>query len=501
MKENTVKQKNITDEINIFFKNNIKIIAICSIIVFIINIVDIVTIKYGIDSEHAAILGTKEMFKLSGRYGLYILNQLFPIGSYQVISQILGIIILVISSLMIINKYNFNNSEKILFTILFITYPSIAFMQYYYFQSFYIFFSIFLTVLSYKLLEMKYISSKCLGIIMLFFSLSVFQGNIAVFLAVMMINVILNYLLLNNSFKESIKEIIKTTVILITATIIYFIIQYIVIHFIWNTNDEYHINMIAYTSKNIIDVFGNVLTTIWRIMVSHSPNWEYSAYKYVTIMMFVSLLYYIIHNKNLQKSMIIITYTILFILAIFSLEILLGTWIGSRIDIAVGLYGAMVILVIYHLVNIKYIKNVIFISGILIILTHSVYIIKYQTAYYLTYKQDVITASIILKDLYEECPEIYNKEYKLLTYGKIDNKTYDLLQGKENFGLSQFAFPFEEYRTDYIINFLKLAGLPRHITSSKSSDELKIIADNMPEYPNKGYIKKHDDIVIINLRK
>ena len=272
-------------------------------------------------------------------------------------------------------------------------------------------------------------------------------------------------------------------------------------HFIWNTNDEYHINMISYTSKNIIDVLGNVLTTIWRIMVGHSSNWEYSAYKYITIILFISLLYYIIYNKNLQKSLIIITYIILFILAIFSLEILIGTWIGSRVDIAVGFYGAIVILILYNLVNTKYMKNIISIIGILIIVNHSVYIIKYQTAYYLTYKQDVITASNILKDLYEECPEIYNKEYKLLTYGKIDNKTYDLLQGKENFGLSQFAFPFEEYRTDYILNFLKLVGLPRHITSSKSSDELKNISDNMPEYPNKGYIKKHDDIVIINLRK
>ena len=44
MKENTVKQKNITDEIHIFFKNNIKIIAIYSIIVFIINIIEFITI-------------------------------------------------------------------------------------------------------------------------------------------------------------------------------------------------------------------------------------------------------------------------------------------------------------------------------------------------------------------------------------------------------------------------------------------------------------------------
>lgn len=501
MNAKIIKLENISENTQIFFKNNSKIIAICAIIVFAINIVDIVTIKYGIDSEHAAILGTQEMFKLSGRFGLYILNILFPIGSYQIISQILGLLSLILTCLIIINSYNFNNKEKTLFTLLFVTYPSIAFMQYYYFQSFYIFLSVLLTVIAYKLVKTNNIIGNILSVIILTFSLSIFQGNIAVFLAVMMINIILDYLLINKSFKKSIKEIIKTTVILVIATIIYFTIQYTVMHFIWNTNDEYHINMISYTSKNIIDVLGNVLTTIWRIMVGHSSNWEYSAYKYITIILFISLLYYIIYNKNLQKSLIIIIYIILFILAIFSLEILIGTWIGSRVDIAVGFYGAIVILILYNLVNTKYMKNIISIIGILIIVNHSVYIIKYQTAYYLTYKQDVITASNILKDLYEECPEIYNKEYKLLTYGKIDNKTYDLLQGKENFGLSQFAFPFEEYRTDYILNFLKLVGLPRHITSSKSSDELKNISDNMPEYPNKGYIKKHDDIVIINLRK
>ena len=254
MNAKIIKLENISENTQIFFKNNSKIIAICAIIVFAINIVDIVTIKYGIDSEHAAILGTQEMFKLSGRFGLYILNILFPIGSYQIISQILGLLSLILTCLIIINSYNFNNKEKTLFTLLFVTYPSIAFMQYYYFQSFYIFLSVLLTVIAYKLVKTNNIIGNILSVIILTFSLSIFQGNIAVFLAVMMINIILDYLLINKSFKKSIKEIIKTTVILVIATIIYFTIQYTVMHFIWNTNDEYHINMISYTSKNIIDV-------------------------------------------------------------------------------------------------------------------------------------------------------------------------------------------------------------------------------------------------------
>lgn len=44
MKENTNKLEKMAEEINIFFKKNIKTIVIYSIIVFIINIVEFITI-------------------------------------------------------------------------------------------------------------------------------------------------------------------------------------------------------------------------------------------------------------------------------------------------------------------------------------------------------------------------------------------------------------------------------------------------------------------------
>lgn len=65
---------------------NYSVIIIATTICILINAVDIFTIKYGIDSEHATVLGLEEMFKISGRIGLYILSIIFPMGSYQIIS-------------------------------------------------------------------------------------------------------------------------------------------------------------------------------------------------------------------------------------------------------------------------------------------------------------------------------------------------------------------------------------------------------------------------------
>ena len=189
--------------------------------------------------------------------------------------------------------------------------------------------------------------------------------------------------------------------------------------------------MIAYGRDDFIEILGNIFTIIWRIMVGHHSHWDFSAYKYITIIMLISLVYYIIKSKSLKKSITIILYLCLFLASVFSMIILMGTWIGSRVDLSVGFYGATIILILYNSVKNKNIKKLLLVFGIFVILYHGSFIVKYQTAYYLTYKQDVITASNILKDLYEEYPEIYNKEYKLLTYGKIDNKTYDLLQGKK----------------------------------------------------------------------
>lgn len=502
MKKNTIKLENTVEKINIFFKNNSKIIVICSVIVLIINIVDIVTIKFGIDSEHTAILGTHEMFKLSGRFGLYILNILFPIGSYQIISQILGLLCLIITGLIIINNYNFNNIEKILFTLLFVTYPSAAYMQYYYFQSFYIFFSILLTVISYKLLDSPSIIYRIFSILILTFSISVFQANVAIFLSVMAIDLILQHLNLGGGLKNNLKKLCKTTTIAGLSTILYFIIQNIILKYLWYTNDEYHRSMIAYGRDDFIEILGNIFTIIWRIMVGHHSHWDFSAYKYITIIMLISLVYYIIKSKSLKKSITIILYLCLFLASVFSMIILMGTWIGSRIDLSVGFYGATIILILYNSVKNKNIKKLLLVFGIFVILYHGSFIVKYQTASYMIYTQDKNTAVIILNDLYKNFPEIYKTNYKIITYGKIDNNDLDLIQGDGVFDLSSpFAFPFKEYRPNYIVNFLKIMGLPSHINTASNNDVLEEIAHHMPHYPKNGYIGIYNDIIIINLQE
>lgn len=412
---------------------------------------------------------------------------------------------LVLAAYIIIEKYKFSKVEQVLFIVLFITYPSAAYMQYYYFQSFYVFFSILLTVISYRLLDSPSIIYRILSILLLTFSISVFQANVAIFLSVMAIDLILQHLNLGGGrgeLKNNLKKLCKTTTIAGLSTILYFITQNIILKYIWHTNDEYHRSMIAYGRNDFIEILGNIFTIIWRIMVGHHSHWDFSAYKYITIIMLISLVYYIIKSKSLKKSITIVLYLCLFIASVFSMIILMGTWIGSRIDLSVGFYGATIILILYNSVKNKNLKKLLLAFGIFIVLYHGSFIVKYQTASYMIYTQDKITAAIILNDLYKNFPEINKTNYKIITYGKIENNDLDLIQGDGVFDLSSpFSFPFKEHRPNYIVNFLKIMGLPSHIKTVKNNDILEEIAHRMPHYPSNGYMGIYNDIIIINLQE
>lgn len=149
--------QNYLDNINLekikqFFIQN-KLIIITGIFAgILINSVDIFNYKFGIDSE-GYIKNNFAGFNEQQRYGSYLLMLAFPFLKYHTISQIVGIIFLVFAGLLTISRHNISNTAKMLFVLLFISYPNFAFLQYFFFQSAFNFIAVFLAVVSYRLIE------------------------------------------------------------------------------------------------------------------------------------------------------------------------------------------------------------------------------------------------------------------------------------------------------------------------------------------------------------
>ena len=136
---NAVKNINFKVDYNIydFIIKYKTIILITFFIGIIVNAVDVFTIKFGIDSELHAIENSPQIYFDTQRYGSWILYYLFPFARYHIISQLIGIFALTMAALLTISRHNISNNAKLLFMLLFVTYPNFAFLQYFYFQSIY----------------------------------------------------------------------------------------------------------------------------------------------------------------------------------------------------------------------------------------------------------------------------------------------------------------------------------------------------------------------------
>lgn len=200
----------------------------------LINAVDIFTFKFGIDAENYSFLGDKSQYLYTNRLGNYVLYYLFPFARYQIVSQLIGIIALSLAGLLTISRHNIPNNYKLLFVLLFITFPNFTFLQYFYFQSAYNFIGLLFVVIAYRIIEKnRNIFLYILAISLLFVGITSYQSNLAVFLTVMMINIILDFIN-DKNHKKAFISMIKPVIILSIPMIIY------LIYFTFTERSKYH---------------------------------------------------------------------------------------------------------------------------------------------------------------------------------------------------------------------------------------------------------------------
>lgn len=457
-----------------------------------VNAVDVFTVKFGIDSEAYAIENSPQIYYDTQRYGSWILYYLFPFARYHIISQLIGIFALTMAALLTISRHNISNNAKLLFMLLFVTYPNFAFLQYFYFQSAYNFIGLLFTVIAYRLVEKNNIVAYITAVVLLFIGVSSYQANIAVYLTAMMINTILDFIN-NKDFQDSIKKIIIETIFIIIPVFIY----YIFIKITHTGIDSYHNDFIGY-NQGFIKGIGYALTNIWRVLSSNGFQGEHTANILITVIVILFLLYYIKQYRFFKENIKFICLVFLFLLAIFSLNIVFGSALPIRAKLSVAYYPAFIVLLIFILNKNKKIHMIIVLLTILIIGYHTTYIVQYQTSYYLLYKQDKVLANDLAGKIYNKYPDVYYGKHKITFTGQINKQPkHPLISGKDVFIASFFSW--DNGNSGRMLAFMKLFGFPMDITLGKITDEMKKEIKKMPSYPSNDCINLIDNTIIVKL--
>lgn len=478
----------------IYIGNNFKeflfkyryILLLSFVIGLLINSVDIFTFKFGIDCESVPY---EHQYK-NGRYGSLILFWLFPFLTNQIISQLIGLIALIFASLLMVSKYQFSNTIKLIFIITIISSIYIPELQYFFFQSSYNFIGFLFCVIAFRLIENnKNIIYHILAIILLFIGITSYQSNISVYLSTLMICIILDFIN-NKEIKASIYKIIKAAVILLITLLIY----YIVIKLLTGEINKYHANFISwlYPNADYKYIIRNLIKFIFK-----NEIWS-------IFFLIVSVLYAVFEFKNIKERTFFILLSFLFILSVFAFHILMGNEMQMRTRTQLAILPAFLFLLLYTFKN-----NFLFKILVITLCIFNFFInieknIQFHTAYKVTYEQDKITASKIFDLIYTKYPEIYNNKYYITFYGKLTYNNHIFRQSNPG-----SFFNWDNGNPLRMYMLLRILGLPDNIMMSgmidhnynlyNTPDEVKDIINKMPAYPHPDCVYLYKDTVIVKL--
>lgn len=463
---------------NFFFKYRY-VLLISFIVGIIINSIGIFTFKFGVDSE---IVPYTSHFNRA-RYGSLILYKLFPFLTYNIVSQLVGIISLIFASLLMISKYNISNTAKTLFIIMFISCSYFARLQYFFYQSAYNFIGILLVVTAFRLIENnKNIILHLLAVFFLYTGISFYQSNFSVFLSVMMLNIILNFIN-DRDIKKSISLFLKSILLLLLTLIVYYISIKLI------STKLYSIGYLLWIRNNVD--YNYIIRMLFNFIL-YKNIWFY-------IYTFIIIIYVIFKFNTKKERIFFILLSILLFLAVYSLNILMGNIMLGRSRTPLAILPAFTFLLFYIFKNNSILKTIVIILSFIPIIYNTNNVVKYQISNILQYEQDQMTASTLIDIIYAKYPDIIKGKYKLTFYGRIATSKHPL----KPYNTSFFRSPGR------ILSFMKIMGLPHtvkdsdlimlNINLSNAPDDLKQLIKNMPSYPSPDCAQLYKDTVIVKL--
>ena len=217
------------------------------------------------------------------------------------------------------------------------------------------------------------------------------------------------------------------------------------------------------------------------------------------IMPVLSLMIFI----TMYALLFFIVLAVLFILAVFSFNILMGNIMPLRGRTQLAVLPAFTFLLIYNFKNYAVLKFLVITACIINFSINSSINVQEQTANKVGYEQDRMTVSKIFDLIYTKYPEIYKDKYNIVFYGTLPRNNHVLKNSSDYMKVSFFT---HSARTRWL---LSISGLPDNIKHGNiiiwthglknAPEEVKKIIKEMPVYPHSDCVYKYDNTIIVKL--
>lgn len=478
-----------------FFKRNKIFLLFSTLILLFIYSSAIFYYKIGIDTELMINLSWYADFQWSkGRYGYYILDNIFPFFKINPISYISFIILTVTSFAIYFDKYKISLFAKIIFVVLYLSSVKYLYSQYFSYTLWTGGFVLLTQVLVIRLLKHTGYNYKyfIIPIILLTFHTSMYQVNALLFIMLVALDSIIEYLENNQSIKAIILNMIQVIIISIVSICLYFFIVYIE----RGSFSIYGTNMLALN----LELYDRIALYINKFIKIFNGGIRYIdlSFKIMGILLIISYIVIAIKSRN-KKYIFWLSLLIIFLYSCGLITMVVLPY-HARIHIGLSMLYAFPVIMLYYSDLLNKLKFVFFVLFFIIISYNAYMFSIYNNKYVLSYQQDILIADRIMNGIYDKIPE-NNKTHKIMFIGKVRfYNEHAMLRNIDTYGAS--FFEWDNGNPARIINIMYLLGLSKNyqVTYPDKDDKgLKDYIATLPSFPNKDNIGIYKDIIIVKL--
>jgi len=501
----------INSEIILGFLTKNKIIIIFSFLVAIFTYgYELFNFSLSIDEEIDSFRTASEayVYIFVGRWGLYFLNLFFqPTSLIPYYPTLLALIGLSASSVIFVTRNPGKLSSAMIFSILYISNPIHSYYLSFNTSGMYYTMGLVLTTIAYFIFKNtienrnNYLRNYSFTILLLGFSISLYQSHLVFFLVFVAYFVFIESLSPEGFQRKFLWRTILGLLAVISLSLIFYkigdaITRYYFLPAHLNTS-VYLDNFSKWGALPSNQILTNLLdeTKAFLTGTGDSGGILGLSLKSIPIVILLILIKVFSMKRPVLKNIISVILFFAMILSPFLLMFFTGSKLPVRAMIPLTLMIALLWLISYREAG-AFLRRLMFLTALLILINNTWINTRLFYATYVSWQADRDIATRIIERIYQLDPPKNHGKIKVAFSGNYAHQHNELFFKSETHGASFFEWnPGEPYR---ISPFFKTTGVNElNTVSINLLKDYKTEIEAMPSWPDNGSIRLFDDIVVV----
>jgi hypothetical protein len=444
-----------------------------------------------------------------GRWGTYLINLLlFPYSLIPFLPTLISIACISSASVLFVNSEKGDLQSKIIFSLLFISYPL---------HSYYIAFStlsaslgigIVFSVIGFLIVKACFNRQRqrfaylVSAVIVLSLSMSTYQGIFPVYILFVLTHLFVHII---NEPKTTIKELLSKLFLFLSvfcaAFVVYYIVDYGFKYFLldpsYKTNPQYFDHFIGWGNLPFKQVLLNLFSYTKGYLWGDS---FYGMASIRTIFLFIPFIVFVVFKKVklFQLRVVSISMLIIMLVTPFLVMYLIGSKLPPRSLEALPFLMAIIWWLVSQHVR-SGIRSAIVVASILLFVGNTYHTTRLFHTSYVTWQADRVMAGRIIERIYQlDYPQKKGK-IPIAFVGSFRYEENELfMKTRDVFGASYFEWNKAQ---GCIRNLYKSMGINEIMLVPKQNlSQYSEIINEMESWPHKNSIRVKDDIVFVKLR-